>query len=94
MKLRYDASKGRRIKSHGFIWITTFDRWWYSDGQWVHTDDLDITKGGSNCAYGCRSVKAFRRMLKSAPRGVEFILVNSWLGYDVYGVGSNPRKKI
>jgi hypothetical protein len=37
----------------------------------------------------CNSVKAFRRFLKRAskmvPKGTQFVLINKYYGYDVYG---------
>lgn len=89
MKLRYEASRGRRI-NYGTFWVTTFDKWWYQGGEWVRSDDVDDTKCRSSHSDCLRSVKAFRRMLKSAPNGVEFILVSRWRGHEVYGKGSAP----
>jgi len=43
---------------------------------------------GYSSHQSCKSVKAFRRKLKKAPKGVKFILVSKWEGYNVEGIGS------
>lgn len=85
MKLKYEASRGNRIKYHfmGFEAVNC-DWWWaYEDNKWVQsTEKKPITTHRP-----CRSVKAFKRMLKTAPFGVEFRLCGRWVGHNVYGVG-------
>ena len=49
-------------------------------GIWRENDYMDIGD--------CRSVRAFRRRLKSLPKGVEYILLGLWQNYNVYGWGS------
>lgn len=85
MKLKYEARKKTRI-NYMFMGFTTFEQGWrYDDDEnrWEQNPD--------NCSYGnyesCRSMRAFRRKLKKAPKGVEFILVSRWKGYDVTGFG-------
>jgi len=85
MKLKYEARKRTRI-NYRFMGFTTFEQGW-----WHNHDENRWEKNPSNCNYGshepCRSVRAFRRKLKKAPKGVKFILVSRWKGYDVTGFG-------
>ena len=92
MKLKYQMSKGRRIKRRGFLGVTVARGdsllWWsYDLGRWVPGDELPhpIVKGYSNHAP-CRSVRAFRKMIKANPhiRG-RALLVSCWVGYHVRG---------
>jgi len=88
MKLKYKAQNKTRINSH-FIGFTTSEiGWWfdYNTNRWEQSPEAG-EKGYSN-HQSCRSVKAFRRKLKKAPKGVKFILNSKWVGYDVEGTGS------
>jgi len=85
MKLKYEAKKQSRI-NYRFMGFTTFEE------GWVYNYDMNKwEKNPSNCNYGinepCRSVRAFRRKLKKAPKGVEFLLMSRWEGHDVIGFG-------
>ena len=87
MKLKYKAQKRSRIKTR-FMGFTTFEpNWWfhYSTNQWEFDSD---TKGGCSSHQKCRSVKAFKRMLKNCPKGVEFILCSRYKGHTVIGYGT------
>ena len=98
MKLTYQAPKRSRI-NYRFSGFTTFDypfitkdgtRYgFYGWNETLKQWDTEITP---NCSYSssrpCRTVKAFRRMLKDAPYGVTFILNSRWVGHDVYGKGT------
>ena len=87
MKLKYKAQKRSRIKTR-FIGFTTFEYdWWfyYSTNRWEFNSD---TKGGFSSHQKCRSIKAFRRMLKNCPKGVEFILCSRYVGHDIIGYGT------
>jgi hypothetical protein len=87
MKLKYEARKGTRI-NYRFMGITTFEQWWWYNrdfDKWEFTAQLG--KGDYTTCQRCRSVKAFRRKLKKAPKGVEFIFVNRWAGHNVTGFG-------
>lgn len=63
--------------------------WWfdYGSNQWLNDMTL-LTKKGFSSHQDCKSVKAFRRKLKKAPKGIKFILVSRWKGYDVIGYGN------
>ena len=83
MKLKYEAEKSGRLKRLGFMGVTSYDQslWWCRELGW--------TKEPKTCWSNyapCRSVKAFRRMLKKCPKGVEFTLVSRYMGYSVSGV--------
>jgi hypothetical protein len=89
--LKYNAKKGQRIK-YGYMGFTTFDMS-VNDGFWYYNKTLkkwEENMVNENCAYSshapCKSVKAFKRKLKNAPRGVTFILVSRWVGHDVQGI--------
>ena len=102
MQLRYEASKGRRInyRFHGFT--TLESGWWYDAVNKVWTNNYNFNdKEGkfsslrrTNALHefsshqSCKTLRAFRRKLKKAPKGVEFILRSHWIGYDVYGKGT------
>lgn len=85
MKLKYKAVKKSRI-NHSFMGFTSFDGiHWYNDSHRCWDCNYD---GVISSHAPCNSVRAFRRLLKNAPHGIEFILVSRWVGYDVYGKGS------
>jgi len=92
MKLKYDKQKRGRIK-HSFFDMTTFGgNWWFSEkeNKWYDTYPEMLTHGCSS-HQPCNSVRAFRRKLKKAPDGVKFKLISGFIGYDVYGVGTNKE---
>ena len=86
MKLKFDAPKGTRFKK-GFLGFEADNR------DWMFNCDLKKWEQEMDHKYGysshrpCNSIKAFRRMLKTAPKGVKFRLVSIYVGYDVYGYG-------
>ena len=93
MKLKYEAKKQTRIK-HRFIGFTTFeDGWWFNH----NTNKWELNPKEWNAGYtshqNCKTVKSFRRKLKAAPLGIEFILVSRWVGFDVIGVGCGKHLK-
>jgi hypothetical protein len=95
MKLQYEAKKRNRV-NYKFMGFTTFENIWFN----LDTNKWEQRRKNSGCAYSshqdCKTVRAFRRKLKSAPKGVTFILCSRWLGYNVFGVGKkkhSPLKK-
>jgi len=90
MQLRYEASKGRRInyRFHGFT--TLEPGWWYDavNKVWTNNYNFNDKEGKFSSHQSCKTLRAFRRKLKKAPKGVEFILRSHWIGYDVYGKGT------
>jgi hypothetical protein len=87
MKLQYKARKGNRIK-YKFMGFTGYDNYWYCKATKKWTQTPDWHKGGISNHCPCKSVRAFRRKLKEAPKGVEFTLTSRWVGYDVIGYGT------
>lgn len=86
MKLKYQAPKNSRIKTR-FMSVTTYGRrnLWYHEPTKQWTTDPTVLKGGYFSNFmPCRSVKAFRRFLKKAPKGIEWILISRYVGHDVY----------
>jgi hypothetical protein len=91
MKIQYQQTKGRRHKRFGFLGVTvTSDdiMWWSRDlNRWATDAEIPrpTVKGYSSSAP-CRSVRAFRKMLRDNPsiRG-RATLVSRWVGYHVYG---------
>jgi len=81
MKLKYEAQKNSRIKNQFTGFESEFCNLWFCE----ETKTWDL-KGNSSHRY-CRSIRAFRRMLKYAPKGVCFVLWNRFEGYKVWGVG-------
>jgi len=79
--MRYEAPKRQRV-FHTFIGMTNFDDYWWDGKEWVLAPN-HANNYSSHC--NCNSLRAFRRRLKKAPKGVEFILVSRWKGYDIYG---------
>ena len=85
MKLQYESPKGRRVnyKFTGFEAVDCDWFWAYEHKKWTQYTDKK-----SLCSHReCKTVKAFKRMLKTAPSGVKFRLCSRWVGYDVYGFG-------
>lgn len=88
MKLRYEAPKGQRIK-YKFFGMTTFqDFWMWDEGTRKWIDNLDLQQGTCSSHCDCNSIRAFRRRLKNAPKDVEFILENRYVGCNVYGINN------
>lgn len=87
--MKYQAPKGKRIK-HSFHGFTTLEPgWWYDKVNKLWTNDYIFKnkEGSFSTHQPCNSLRAFRRKLKKAPKGVEFVLVSHWVGYDIYGKG-------
>lgn len=92
MKIKYEAPKRTRI-NYGFMGFTTFeDGWWFSHNTNRWEQNPKAGEKGYGSHQPCRTVKAFRRKLKDAPMGVEFILVSRWVGHNVTGFGSKEFK--
>jgi hypothetical protein len=85
MKLRFEAKKKSRIKNSLYGISHCGDLWYNSKTNWVQNPDF--SKGGYGTCQPCKSVRAFRRKLKKAPKGERFILRSKWKRHDVYGVG-------
>ena len=85
MKLQYEAPRRGRINYNFMGFEAIGGGWWwaYEHKKWVQSTE----KKPSSSHRGCRTVKAFKRMLKTAPSGVKFRLCSRWVGYDVYGYG-------
>lgn len=91
MKLKYTAKKGKRI-NYGFVGFCCSGRgWWYNrdTNQWEETPKGGVKWFSSH--QDCKTVKSFRRKLKSAPKGVRFELVSRWVGHSVSGVGTKEN---
>jgi len=87
MKVKFQARNRTRFKKR-FMGITTFEigMWFnYNTNRWEKNPKAG--EKGFSSHQDCKSVKAFKRKLKKAPKGVEFILTNRYVGYDVYGIG-------
>lgn len=87
MKLRYEQNKGNRLNSQmdGFEAINCEWAWNYDLRKW--TQEIESGKYRYSSHAPCKSVKAFRRMLKKAPKGIKFKLWNKYVGCCVYGFG-------
>lgn len=83
MKLKFQAPKGKRIMRYG-SGVHVSGYWWdKSKRQWV----AHVPKDGDFCnKVECRTVRAFRRMLKKHPhiRG-KATFVSILHGHNVYG---------
>ena len=88
MKIKYEAKVNTRI-NYRFMGITTFeDGWWFDHNIRRWSKNPKAGKEGYGSHQPCRTMKAFRRKLKKAPKGVEFILVSRWVGHNITGVGT------
>jgi len=91
MKLKYNAKKLARI-NYGFKGFMSVETgWWfsYNTNKWEWNPKAG--EKGYSSHQDCNTVKAFRRKLKSAPKGVEFILVSKWKECHVKGFGCKQR---
>ena len=87
MKLKYEAKKRTRI-NYRFMGFTTFENgWWFNHDTKKWEQNPIAGKKGFSSHQICRTVKSFRHKLKKAPKGVEFILVSRWIGFNVTGFG-------
>ena len=97
MKLKYEAPRGRRIKykfmgyCQGKRTSSNNECWTYlpKEKKWIDTKSKEfVYKNQIMYTHApCKTVRAFRRKLKTAPKGVLFVLCSRWVGYDVYGIG-------
>lgn len=87
MKLKFDTSRGSRLKSQMIGFQSKNGNWWWNYNLKCWTQELNGNKYWYSTHRQCKSVRAFRRMLKTAPKGVEFKLWNKYVGRDVYGIG-------
>lgn len=89
MKLKYEAQKGFRV-NYKFMGFTTHESgWWFNYNTEIWEKNPEAGEKGYSSHQSCKSMKAFRRKLKKAPKGVEFWLVSRWQGCDIKGVGSS-----
>jgi len=87
-KLKYEAKKLTRI-NYRFMGITTFENgWWFNHNSNKWEQNPSSGEKGYSSHQDCRTVRAFRRKLKSAPKGIKFILVSRWVDHNVTGFGS------
>lgn len=88
MKINYQANKGQRIKHNFLSGFQNNNGWWYNQKHklWEYLPNLSLNEYTSH--RKCKSIRAFRRMLKKAPYGVTFTLNNKWFGHDIIGIGS------
>lgn len=85
MKLKYQKEKGSRIKNVMFFGMThTGFGLWYEEETRTWKEDANPP---CSTHAPCKSVRAFKRMLRTAPKGKKFVLSSRYVGYDVYGVG-------
>ena len=94
MKLKYTAQKRTRIK-YNCMGMTTFENgWWYNTDlqAWFYNPEHGTSNFSSH--QPCRSVRAFRRKLKLAPKGVVFLLCSRWQKHEIYGKGQAKYTKL
>lgn len=90
--IRYEMTKGQRVKKQNFFGIHTFDGYWWSNEyqRWVPAAGKLGKFGGGSHFHSCQSVRAFRRRLREwsryLPKGVKFYLVSYYRGYNVSGI--------
>jgi hypothetical protein len=91
MALTFDKQKQSRIKSSQFTGMFCLEsNWWYNTTlkKW---EDYNNTRWESGDGHAnvehIKSVRAFRRKLKSIPKGVRFTLKSWYVGFDVHGCG-------
>lgn len=91
--MRYDAIKNDRTNKRfwGMTPLTDLN-WWYNFDlkRWEESGASNEHHVSSH--QPCKSVRAFRRKLKQAPIGVEFVLCSRWVGRDVYGHNTTKQK--
>ena len=84
--LKYQKPRGQRLKHTGFLGVEVFDGellWDFTEKRWRHYLEIE---GWCSTLAPCRSVRAFRRMLKHNPviRG-QATLVSNYVGFNVTG---------
>jgi hypothetical protein len=85
MSLKYEKPKGQRFKRY-FLHVQVKDpaMWWDCTNRiWVR--DPDLSRGDFSNSAPCRTVRAFRRMLRKNPCiKKQAWLVNRYIGFDVW----------
>jgi hypothetical protein len=88
MKVRYLAPKPMRLDNQ-FLWVTCYVglgwRFCKDTRRWLNGYETPVSD--YTFFVSCRSVRAFRRHLKKAPAGIEFVLCSRFVGKDVIGFG-------
>lgn len=92
MKIKFKLRKGSRFKSQ-FRQMWELGLNWYWDEKnkkWVKCDSDEFRNNidWMSSDAPCKSIRAFRRKLKSAPKNLTFILDSRFVGCDVSGVGT------
>ena len=108
MKLKFEASRKRRLKSYGYIWaemhpntldysyIVESKKWYLVDPT---LDDNEMPKGSYSSCVDCKSVRAFRRRLRKWDglfngAKIEFRLASRFHGKrDVFGYVNKPERR-
>ncbi len=88
MKLKFEAKKRTRFLNTHFYNMSadTLD-WWFNYNTNKFENNPKAGEKGLSSYINCYSVRAFRRRLKSLPKGVQFTLVNKYVGFCVIGEG-------
>lgn len=86
MKLRYEANKGQRIK-YMFMGVCAWGFWWlHKTRKWVGLDEANSYKEDYGSHAPCKSVRAFKRMLRKHPQiKGQAVLVSRYVGHSVHG---------
>ena len=79
----FDRPKGQRLHKQ-FVWVEV-EGMWYDVRRNKWTDIIELDTDYRSGRY-CRTLRAFRRMLRKQPhiKG-KATLVSRYSGYDVYG---------
>lgn len=81
--MKFNLKKPNRYMK-GFLCVQTKD-YWFQDGKWVKFDLLDKEKEYTN-NQKCKTVKAFRRILRKNPHiRNQSKLYHKFVSCDVYG---------
>lgn len=91
MKLKYKFPKGHR-RNKQFKGIVTTNKNYQFDwrvNRWLKTEHPRIRVYSH--LQPCESMRAFRRKLKNAPDGIEFLLIREWKNFEIKGIGSNKK---
>ena len=84
--MKFEAAKGERLHRY-FLWVqASQDLWWsHKLKRWVTQDEAIKAGGNYSNSADCKTLKAFKRMLRKNPEIVgSAILVNKYEGFNVF----------
>lgn len=91
IRLKHEAT-AFYLRRRKYCGVTTFENWWWDkkEHKWIDGNRVWDLSGTSSHAP-IFSIRKFKKMLVTAPKGVRFILCSRYVNADCRGVGLGKK---